>query len=92
MEPFDKHEPDPQFLADAKASVSQPTADYLNLELLLLFACDRVARAIRGFSPVETVEFFHYSLSPVKEEFLDILNLHKQEIPEFVQAEEIAIK
>lgn len=26
-EPFDKHEPDPKFLAEAKASVSQSTAD-----------------------------------------------------------------
>ena len=26
-EPLDKHEPDPKFLADAKASVSQPTGE-----------------------------------------------------------------
>ncbi|GMI95893.1 hypothetical protein like AT1G05780 [Hibiscus trionum] len=26
-EPVDKHEPDPKFLADAKASVSQPTGE-----------------------------------------------------------------
>ena len=26
-EPSDKHEPDPKFLADAKASVSQPTGE-----------------------------------------------------------------